>query len=134
MSRTYVLLVLRFVLQGCGMLLGCCLTCEELVILKWGLTILNITKGDCARTRKNFCANFVLWSSILIDPANSSQSDNLQVKSPILLKQTDWCYLIRKVHSINSTPHRRFLWAITVVCFILIEIILKWNKLLNTCP
>ena len=27
-------------------------------------------------------------------PTNSSQSDNLQVKSPILVNQTDWCYIL----------------------------------------
>ena len=27
-------------------------------------------------------------------PTNSSQSDTLQVKSQILVKQTDWCYIL----------------------------------------
>ena len=31
---------------------------------------------------------------VWLTPANSSQSDTLQVKSPILVKQTDWCYIL----------------------------------------
>ena len=65
----------------------------------WGAMVM--TSSSCSTIQVEFYNNFIKhWSSsqgqshhlLWVTPTNSSQSDNLQVKSPILVKQTDWGY------------------------------------------
>ena len=50
-------------------------------------------------------------------PTNSSQSDTLQVKFPILVKQTDWCYILGSPNPLigNQVKHLLILLSILLL-------------------
>ena len=63
----------------------------------------------------------VLW----VTPTNSSQSDTLQVKSPHIVIQTNWCYILGSPNTPNNLvrmdKERRILFII-IFYIILLEI------------
>ena len=55
----------------------------------------------------------LLW----VTPTNSSQSDTLQVKSPILVKQTDWCYILGSPKPLIGNQVRHILIIFSIFLF-----------------
>ena len=57
-------------------------------------------------------------------PTFSSQSDSLQVKSPILVKQTDWCYILGSPEPQNLIKWNFMLETIPIFLFIVVGVFL----------
>ena len=48
-------------------------------------------------------------------PTISSQSDTLQVKSPILVKQTDWCYILGSTNPLIGNQVKHLLIILSIL-------------------